>query len=154
MHQSDRPNTHHWPPILYVAVLAAAAVLHWLVPLPAAGGTATRWVGALLLVAGIGVAVAGLQRFHAHGTTFDPTGPAHALATDGVYRLTRNPMYLGALLAYVGLGLAVRWTWLIVLVPAMAIGLARLAVVREEAYLERRFGDDYRRYRERVRRWL
>jgi protein-S-isoprenylcysteine O-methyltransferase Ste14 len=72
----------------------------------------------------------------------------------GIYRISRNPMYLGAVLAFAGFGLARHWTWLIVLTPVMAAAIQRLAIVREEAYLERRFGAAYLDYKSRVRRWI
>src|SRR5271165_1902296 len=100
----DRPNRIHWPPLLYLANLLAAWVLGWLLPIGPVP-SAVRVAGGLLLAAGIAVALAGIMRFRAVGTTIDPTGRARRLATGGVYTLTRNPMYLGAVLAFAGLGL-------------------------------------------------
>lgn len=151
----DRPNTHHWPPIIYVVTLALAWLLTRLLPLPQWPVPAVLWwTGALLLGLGLVVAVLGLVSFQAVGTTFDPTGPASALATGGIYRFTRNPMYLGALLAFAGLGLVVPAPWLIVLLPGMAQALRHLAIDREEAYLERRFGALYEQYKATTRRWI
>ena len=79
---------------------------------------------------------------------------AKALATGGIYRLTRNPMYLGAIVAFVGLGLWLANSWLVVLIPVMALALQKLAIEREEAYLRQRFGADYDNYCSRVRRWI
>ena len=87
-------------------------------------------------------------------TPVNPTGQARQLATEGIYARTRNPMYLGALVGFVGLGLALRSTWLLLAVPAMAVALHILAISREEAYLERVFGEEYRHFRSRVRRWI
>jgi protein-S-isoprenylcysteine O-methyltransferase Ste14 len=152
---TDRPNTIHWPPLLYVLTLADAAVLHWFWPLPVIAGPPTSaWIGWPVFALGAGIGLAGILRFRAVGTSFDPTAPAAALATGGIYRYTRNPMYLGALVGFAGLGLALHWTWLIVLIPAVAIALRRLAIDREEAYLERRFGTAYLDYTARVRRWI
>lgn len=151
----DRPNRHHWPPILYVVTLAAAWLLGRVVQLePLPSSWPLRMLGGALIVAGIGIALAALLRFRAHRTTFDPTGSASALATDGIYRYTRNPMYVGAVAAFAGLALVLSWSWLLVLVPLLVVGLRRLAIDPEEAYLERRFGDAYRSYRDAVRRWL
>lgn len=155
MEQIDRPNTHHWPPIIYAVTLLAAWGLERIRPLdPLPAGLLISVLGGFFIAAGIAVAVAGLLRFRAHGTAFDPTGPASALATDGIYRITRNPMYVGAVSAFAGLALVLRLSWLLVLLPLMVVALRRLAIDREEAYLERRFGQAYRDYRDRVRRWL
>ena len=151
----DRPNTIHWPPILYVGVLAGAWVLHRFWPLPAV--LPEPWRSALglpLLTAGLIVGAAALLRFRAERTSYDPTAPARALATGGIYRFTRNPMYLGALAAFLGLGLWLANTWLVAFVLPAAFALQALAIAREEAYLDRRFGEAYRDYRRQVRRWL
>jgi protein-S-isoprenylcysteine O-methyltransferase Ste14 len=154
-HREDRPNTIHWPPIIYLAGLAGAGVLEWLWPLGApAAGWVWRGLGGLAFVGGIGLAWAGIAHFRAVNTSFDPTARARHLATGGVYRYTRNPMYLGALIGFAGLGLALGSWWLIAMVPVAFVALTRLAIEREEAYLEGRFDDAYRTYTARVRRWL
>lgn len=151
----DRPNTIHWPPILYGAVILIAWVLERLVPLQLIGESLLlRWFGGLILLLGAWLALAALFRFHEIGTPFDPTGQATALATEGVYAYTRNPMYVGALICFFGLGLALRSSWLLILVPPLGIALLKLAIEREEAYLKRRFGAAYDAYAARVRRWL
>ena len=111
-------------------------------------------IGWPLFVFGVtlgGVAIFGFRRL---GTPVDPTAGAKRLATDGIYAVTRNPMYLGAVIAFIGLGIARGSSWLLILTSFMPLALQRLAIVREEAHLESRFGDDYRRYKSRVRRWL
>lgn len=100
------------------------------------------------------IAVAGVAHFLTIGTPINPTARATTIARAGIYAWTRNPMYLGTLVALFGIGIAWPLTWLIVIVPFLAIGLFKLAIEPEEAFLERRFGDDYRAYKSRVRRWL
>jgi protein-S-isoprenylcysteine O-methyltransferase Ste14 len=153
---SDRPNRVPWPPLLYATVLCLAALLERYSPsLPAwPESFALRWLGAALFLTGLGIAVAGLLRFRADDTTVDPTGRATNLATEGIYALTRNPMYLGAVVGFVGLALALRSPWLMLLVAPMALALRQLAILPEEAYLERRFGAAYLAYKRRTRRWL
>ena len=152
---SDRPNRHHWPPILYVLLIAAVWILQRQLPLPAAWSTpAVAALGWLLFLAGAAIGVAALKRFHTDDTPFDPTAPARHLSTTGIYRFTRNPMYLGALVAFTGLGLALGLLWLLLLQPLLAAALIRLAIEREEAYLHRRFGREYETYAASVRRWI
>ena len=77
-----------------------------------------------------------------------------ALVTTGIHGWSRNPIYVGMLLIYAGIGVAARSPWILILVLPLFVILRYGVVAREEAYLERRFGDSYRDYKARVRRWL
>jgi protein-S-isoprenylcysteine O-methyltransferase Ste14 len=150
---AGRPNRYPWPPIIYAAALLCAYVLERAFPLwPASFDL--KWPGVVLTVTGVAVAVAGVFQFKSIGTNVDPTGEAKILATGGIYSFTRNPMYLGAVVSFVGLSLWLHSGWLLLLVPAIAITLQSLAIEREEHYLSRRFGAPYRDYCTKVRRWL
>jgi protein-S-isoprenylcysteine O-methyltransferase Ste14 len=152
---TDRPNRHPWPPIIYVAALAAAFVLDRLVPLwPGTFDPQLYHADLALILAGLAVAFSGFFYFQFIGTPFDPTGQAKVLATGGIYRVTRNPMYVGALIFFVGFALASGSGWLLAGVPGIAFALRKLAIEPEEAYLTRRFGEDYITYCGRVRRWI
>lgn len=152
---TDRPNRVPWPPLIYVAgALLAVAVdrtfsLHPLTLPPSLGP-----LGWGLVVLGVGVAIAGVVTFKRAGAVVNPTGPATVLATGGIYGWTRNPMYLGAMTFFLGLGLALKSGGLLAVVPMMALALDRLAIRREEAYLRRRFGAAYDDYTAKVGRWL
>jgi protein-S-isoprenylcysteine O-methyltransferase Ste14 len=153
--RQDRPSPLPWPPIIYAAALIASWVLESVIMLPRLPESLIiRWIGALIFLAGLGLGLKGSADLRAAGTTIDPTGTAAALVTNGVYAWSRNPLYLAALIAFAGLGLALRSTWLLVAVPCVAIALTRLAIEREEAYLGRRFGPAYLTYASRVRRWI
>ena len=80
--------------------------------------------------------------------------PTRALVTTGIHGWTRNPIYLGLFLLYVGIGIAVRSPSILILTLPLAIAIRYGVVAREEAYLEQRFGGAYRDYKARVRRWL
>lgn len=152
---ADRPSTVPWPPIIYAVTLALAWGLSRLAPLPAWPTNAViELTGAVAFCVGIALVAMALVRFRAHGTTFDPVGPASALATDGIYRVSRNPMYLGAVIAFLGLSAYLNAPWLLLLQPVLVLALTKLAIEREEAYLERRFGAAYQAYAARTRRWL
>jgi protein-S-isoprenylcysteine O-methyltransferase Ste14 len=149
------PNTIPWPPILYLLTLVLAYGLQWLWPLPTLiGPPINSLLGWPLLLLGICLGLAAIVRFRSVGTPVDPTTRATVLATRGIYQWTRNPMYLGATLALFGLGLATSWTWLVVLCLILPMALTKLAIQREEAYLDQRFGEPYQAYKSAVRRWL
>ena len=152
---NDRPNRYPWPPIIYVVALAEAFVLDQLLPVwPRGFDPELYYLDAVLIAAGLAIAFSGFFHFQAIGTPFDPTGQAKVLATGGIYRITRNPMYLGAVIFFVGFALALHSGWLLLDVPIIAQSLQKLAIEPEEAYLTRRFGDAYTAYCGRTRRWV
>jgi protein-S-isoprenylcysteine O-methyltransferase Ste14 len=137
-----------------VAAIACGALLRRYAPLPIGGGAA-RAVAAWMLVGAFGgLAAWSFLSFFRHRTTIIPNMPANALVLVGPYRLTRNPMYVGLALLTAGMGLWLNTWWvLLLLVPAL-VAIDRLVIVREEAYLRRRFGSEYDTFARRVRRWL
>jgi protein-S-isoprenylcysteine O-methyltransferase Ste14 len=145
------------PPLLFLAALLLGLALDGLLPLQfgAHEGGAAYWIsaGALILI-GLALAAAGIRNFARAATPVPTNRPTRALVTDGIHGWTRNPIYLGMFLIYGGIGVAARSSWMLVLTVPLAITIRYGVVAREEAYLERRFGDDYRDYKARVRRWL
>jgi protein-S-isoprenylcysteine O-methyltransferase Ste14 len=144
------------PPLIFLGFLAAAAVLEAVVPLPllTAHALARYLAGAALAACGVVIIAMGTRRFLAAGTNIPPTLPTTALVVDGIYRQTRNPLYLGTTLIYLGLGVAAGSLWAVVLVVPLLWVINVGVVAREERYLERKFGDAYRAYKARVRRWI
>ncbi|MER9893152.1 isoprenylcysteine carboxylmethyltransferase family protein [Mesorhizobium sp. M0119] len=144
------------PPLIFLGFLAAATVLEVLVPLPVMAGQAlARYLaGAVLAVCGFVLIFMAAGRFQAAGTNIPPTLPTTALVVDGIYRRTRNPFYLGATLIYLGLGVAAGSLWGIALVIPLLWVINTGVIAPEERYLERKFGDAYRAYKARVRRWV
>ena len=144
------------PPLIFLCFLAAAAVLEAIMPLPVllAHSLARYFVGAVLATGGFVMIAIGSRRFAAAGTNIPPTLPTTALVVDGIYGRTRNPLYLGLILIYLGLGVAAGSLWAIGLVVPLLWVINVGVVKREERYLERKFGDAYRAYKARVRRWI
>ncbi|MFL6601293.1 MAG: methyltransferase family protein [Steroidobacteraceae bacterium] len=147
----------HIPPPL-VMLLAAAlmwALHHWL---PLGYLIAAPWNYFALVPVAIGraITVAAGARFRQAKTTFDPSKPSEAssLVTNGVFRISRNPMYLGLVLLLVGwaLWLGTVSPWLVL--PLFVIVISVAHIVPEEQALEERFGETYLAYRHNVRRWI
>jgi len=145
------------PPLLFLAALLLGFVLDRLLPLPFPFPRIdlVRWIiaGSLNLI-GLALAAAGIRNFSRAGTPVPTNKPTRALVTTGIHGWTRNPIYLGMFLVYGGIGIAVRSSSILILTLPLAIAIRYGVVAREEAYLERRFGDAYRGYKARVRRWL
>jgi len=111
-------------------------------------------VGGALILIGLALATAGIRNFSRAGTPVHSIKPTRALVTTGVHGWTRNPIYLGMFLIYGGIGVAAQSPWILILTLPLAITIRYGVVAREEAYLERRFGDAYRTYKAHVRRWV
>jgi protein-S-isoprenylcysteine O-methyltransferase Ste14 len=141
------------PPLIYAAALAAMLVLRWLWPLPILGGAAF-WPGVALVALGVGILIWGRRTLVAGGTNVDPSLPSTAVITSGPYRFSRNPLYGGLAVVYLGLTLAFDAWWGIVVLALVLIVMHLGVIQREERYLERKFGDGYRQYRSAVRRYL
>ena len=145
------------PPLLFLAALLIGFVTDRLLPLPfpIPGIDLVRSIiGGSLILLGLALAAAGIRNFSRAGTPVRSIKPTRALVTTGIHGRSRNPIYVGMFLLYAGIGLVARSPWVLILTLPLAITLRYGVVAREEAYLERRFGDAYRDYKARVRRWL
>lgn len=145
------------PPLIYLGFLAVGLVLEFLVvrtqglDMPAA----LRWtVVALFLLAGIAAIAAAVLRFRRAGTPAPPWQPTTALVAHGIYRFTRNPMYLGMTLIYCAIGVAADAPVVFWMLIPLALTIHYGVVLREERYMAGKFGDAYLDYANRVPRWL
>jgi protein-S-isoprenylcysteine O-methyltransferase Ste14 len=145
------------PPLLFLAALLIGFAADRLLPLPLPVPQIDLilWIiAAALILIGSALFAAGVRNFVRASTPVPTNEPARALVTTGIHGRTRNPIYLGFFLVYGGIGVAAWSPWILILTLPLATTIRYGVVAREEAYLERRFGDDYRDYKSRVRRWL
>lgn len=145
------------PPVWFLIAIAGMVLLHTVAPvyhLARLFGTRVDWIGVVPIVAGIALAAWAGRRFNRHGTTYEPFRPSAALVTDGPYRFTRNPMYLGMVSTLLGIAIGLGSLTPLLVVPVFA-GWIEFGFIRpEERLLTDRFGDDYIAYLRRVRRWV
>jgi protein-S-isoprenylcysteine O-methyltransferase Ste14 len=113
-----------------------------------------RLVGWTEILIGLGLIFWGVGTFKRLQTAVFPIYPARVLVEEGPYRLTRNPMYLGFIVLYLGICFVANAFWPLIFLPEMIALLYLFAIRLEEAYLAREFGDAYREYCARVRRWI
>jgi len=144
------------PPAIYAVGLGLGLLGDWLMALPPLPGASVLvWtLAALIGLLGVGCAGAALRLFRTLKTPAEPWKPTRALARDGIYRFTRNPMYLGMALVLLAAGLALRSIGVLAMLPLVVMVIDRFVIAREERYLQQLFGSDYADYRQQVRRWL
>jgi protein-S-isoprenylcysteine O-methyltransferase Ste14 len=128
--------------------------LHWFRPLHSPWHYIVFWKGIVLIVIGGSIAVWGKRTMERAGTNINPSKPTTAIVTGGPFRYSRNPLYLAVTLIFLGISLIIdTWWGIIVIVPVLLI-LHFGVVLREERYLERKFGGSYLQYKRTVRRYL
>jgi protein-S-isoprenylcysteine O-methyltransferase Ste14 len=145
------------PPILFAGAVLLGCLLSWIVPLgPGLGSANARAlaVGGVLALIGFALMAVSVRQFRRAGTSVIPGEPSTVLLESGPYRFTRNPIYIGFVIFYFGLAIMLTSAWMLVLLIPVLIILQRGVVEREEAYLQAKFGEAYRKYRARVPRWL
>jgi protein-S-isoprenylcysteine O-methyltransferase Ste14 len=151
---TDRPGIVIPPPLILVAGYFLGVALQRRLGSPGWTFPGHRGVGLGVAVLGLGFAISGAVTFLRRGTAVNPMRPATHVVTAGPYRVSRNPMYLGTTVAYLGFAIAFAELWALVTLP-LAVGILQSHVIaREERYLEAKFGDAFREYRARVRRWI
>ena len=158
---TNGPKIHCMPPRIPppLVMLIAAALMwtlhHWL-PLGHLIDFPWNYLGVLPAAIGRVITVAAGNRFRQARTTFDAfrPGDASSLVTDGVFRVSRNPMYFGFALLTLGLAILVDSAWMLLALPISLVLIDRFAITREERYLERKFGEEYLNYKRSVRRWI
>jgi protein-S-isoprenylcysteine O-methyltransferase Ste14 len=142
------------PPLLYGCAFVIVLALHWFWAMPIIDHAVALWSGLALILFAVAIAIWGRRTMQAAGTNVNPLRPTTTVVTTGPFRLSRNPLYLALTLLYLGLTLAFNTWWgIIVLIPLLII-MHRGVVLREERYLEQKFGETYRQYRSTVRRYL
>ena len=157
MTATDRAEVAVKPPLLFLGALALGALLSLVIPvgprLASPNGQALA-VGLTFVAIGFALAAFSVRNFRLAGTSVVPGEPSTALVVTGPYHVTRNPIYIGLVLIYFGLAIILTSLWVLLLLIPVLFVLQRGVVEREEDYLERQFGEAYRKYKARVPRWL
>ena len=143
------------PPVIFIGFLGVGLTMHFVLPISFKIPFGYRLALALSVLLPSGcLALGAYKGMHQKDTPFDPAKPTVAICCEGVFRISRNPMYLALVLLLTGIGFAMASPYLLMLSPLLLLVLDRMAVRPEEAYLTRKFGDAYLDYKRKVRRWL
>lgn len=154
---AERPNTIPWPPLVLVGFVVVGFALNAFWPLGwPAGGIADllTGLGVFLIVLALLIDVTAMRTMAAAHTTVLPHKRSDHLVTKGIFRFSRNPIYVANVMLIVGIGLFFGNWWLVLLAPIDGFATQKLAIEREEAHLEARFGKTYRDYKKSVNRWI
>jgi len=150
----DHADVKIHPPILLLMHILVAYLLNRVLPLSFAFPKVFEWIGYALVLVGLGLAFSAASGFMRARTTLDPHGSVRDIVKSGPYRFTRNPIYLGFVCFLIGFPFIFRTYWGLILSPVFIMSMNSLIIQYEEAYLEKKFGEQYTNYRSRVRRWL
>jgi protein-S-isoprenylcysteine O-methyltransferase Ste14 len=152
--EQDSPGVIARPPLLFLAALALGLALHYAWPVGLWSGPGRVIAGVVVLALGSALLFTCVNRFRSAGTNVQTSQPTTALVTSGPYRYSRNPIYIALSAIYLAIALLVDSAAVAVLLVPVLLLVRYGVIAREEAYLERKFGEDYRRYTQTARRWL
>lgn len=152
--QSDTPGVIAPPPLIFFGGLAISLLVNWFVPLPLVPAPFNWMIGLILIALGLWLGASAFRAMRRAGTPVDPYESPTALVAEGPFRVSRNPIYLGFTLIYLGFACTFNALWAILFLPISLALIHFGVIVREERYLERKFGETYSRYKASVRRWL
>ncbi|CAH2599731.1 Isoprenylcysteine carboxylmethyltransferase family protein [Rhodovastum atsumiense] len=142
------------PPLIMAAALLGGWLLGLVLPVPSLPRPLAGWIGSGAILLAFALAGAAVLTMRRAGTHVDPYHPSTALVRSGPFAVSRNPIYLALILLSLGIAVLLDLAWgVLLLIPAVLV-LRFGVIAREEAYLERIFGDAYRDYRSAVRRWI
>jgi len=151
---ADNPGVIAPPPLIYAGALAAGLLANRFYRVPFLPRGISRALGWPSVAAGLAIGLLGFREMKRAQTNVDPYKPTTAIVSAGPYRYTRNPLYVGMTLMYAGISARANALPAVLLLPAVLAVMRRSVIEREERYLERKFGDEYLRYKARVRRWI
>ncbi|MGA8857173.1 MAG: isoprenylcysteine carboxylmethyltransferase family protein [Candidatus Bathyarchaeia archaeon] len=149
----DRPRVVPTP-VIFFGILILGLLLNWALPLAFFPGRSVQIAGVIVVVPGFLIGGSGIIEMRRAHTSPDPREPTTALVEKGVFRYTRNPLYLSMFVFFLGIAVFLDVLWLILFFPLLLFVVERGTVKPEELYLERKFGEAYLQYRKRVPRWM
>ena len=155
--KKDNPGVFIPPPLFYAFVFILSFFLQGAFTIKRAfffHSPIANILGLFIVFSGLMFSGPALRQFFLTKNSILPIKPASTLQTSGVYTISRNPMYLGLMLVYLGMAFIFGNWWTLFLIPALIGAIQYFVIVREERYLLRAFGDSYTEYKKKVRRWI
>ncbi len=151
---SGGPDVIALPPLILGAAIALGLILNYFWPAKVLTHSLAVPLGILIVFVAVAIGLLAVREMVTASTPLDVRKRSTRIVTSGVFQQSRNPIYLGMVLLCTGVAFLVDSLWLLGLVPLFAAILQKGVIEPEEAYLERNFGEEYLRYKARVRRWI
>ena len=142
------------PPLIFLVVIIVAYGVDYFWPIGLGGSFVIKYIGILVVILGIFVVILASRYFKHAETNIEPWKPTTKIISTGIYGYSRNPIYLAFCLVQIGIAVFLNSFWILVSIIVSASLVYHIAIKKEEGYLETKFGDDYIRYKKKVRRWL
>ena len=150
----DNPGVIAFPPALFAGTLALGLLLHFIFPVNFLPRSIAISSGVVVIVGAALIARSSFRTMRRAQTAVDPSRPTTAIVSDEAFGFSRNPIYLSLTLLYVGIALLFNALWALLILLPLVVIVQNGVIKREERYLERKFGDEYLRYKASVRRWV
>lgn len=151
---SGGPDVIALPPLILGAAIALGLILNYFWPAKVLAHSLAVPLGILIIFVAVAIGLLAVREMVTASTPLDVRKRSTRIVTSGIFQQSRNPIYLGMVLLCTGVAFLVDSFWLLGLVPLFAAILQKGVIEPEEAYLERNFGEEYLRYKARVRRWI
>ncbi len=151
---TDSAGVKFPPPFIFLLSILIGLGIHRFWPMSIVPSSLAMPLGVAFIVASIALAFLGFRELGRHKTTTRPDEPSSTIVKTGPYRFTRNPLYVSLSTLQLGIGLWTNNLWIVLMLIPVWIVMTTQVIAREEAYLERAFGEDYLRYKASVRRWI
>ncbi len=142
------------PPVYFLVTVVMMAALNFFAPIRNILHPPVTYSGAVVIIIGFIITIWSAALFDKAGTAIKPFDDSTHMVTEGMYQLTRNPMYLGMVVILLGIALLFGTLTPFIPIPIFVWLIQTIFISNEENALEKTFGDEYREYKERVRRWL
>ncbi len=142
------------PPLIFLAFLLAGLGLDYLWPYPLLREPLQYWLGGAVILCSFAMVFPAFRAFKRAGTEVNPKKPTTAIVSEGSFRFSRNPLYLSLAVLVAGIAVAADAIWVVAMLVPTLVVIRYGVIAREEAYLERKFGEEYLAYKARVRRWF
>jgi len=152
--ENDNPNVIAPPPLIFLSGLLVGGLITWFFPSEFLPKSLAVVLGIALAVVGLTIIVTTILQMRRAKTNVEPWKPTTAILDDGLYGISRNPIYLAMILIYLGVTFLFNSIWFLPFLPLVLLIVYWGVILREEKYLEEKFGEEYLNYKNRVRRWI